>query len=381
MKQIHQKKQVHSNYSFSVLLIALALFLTGCKTETPANVADTATPAITATPDITATPAITAAPTATTAPTPTPAPPDNITLNQLSDDDFYYITYHSDYDLDKLLHISTLDSASTNHDTDFQIMCSTFYAKTEEGNYITGRNFDYDQAAPIILVNDPKDGYDSISVTNLLFFGDSGKTAIEKLPYNELAMSYVVIDPLDGINEKGVSMSVMESSSSSEDMRSSGHSKVNAVEAIRLVLDRAATTQEAIDLLENYDIESSFGHQYHFLIGDATGHSVVIEYIDNEMVVIDNPDSYQACTNFVIQPYLESQATYFPCPRYNKMMDKLKKTDGILSIEDAQKLLFKVRQGTTKWSCVYNNTDCSLEISKGANGEQYYHIGFDDLNK
>lgn len=48
--------------------------------------------------------------------------------------------------------------------------------------------------------------------------------------------------------------------------------------AIRLVLDRASSTKEAIALLKQYDMMATSGRDYHFYITDASGDGRVVEY-------------------------------------------------------------------------------------------------------
>ena len=60
------------------------------------------------------------------------------------------------------------------------------------------------------------------------------------------------------------------------------------VGAIRLVLDYAADVEEAIRLLEQYDIHNSIGWAHHLSIADA-GRSVVVEWKAGEMHVTDTP--------------------------------------------------------------------------------------------
>ena len=77
-------------------------------------------------------------------------------------------------------------------------------------------------------------------------------------------------------------------------------SKVNITPflAIRLMLDRAATVDSAVELLQEYDIDFSSG-TYHFFISDRSFKSAVIEYIDGKMSVTYNVPGtvYQVCTN------------------------------------------------------------------------------------
>ena len=53
---------------------------------------------------------------------------------------------------------------------------------------------------------------------------------------------------------------------------------INTSLAIRLVLERAATTQEAVDLLSAYDMHAMAGRDYHFFINDAAGDARVVEW-------------------------------------------------------------------------------------------------------
>ena len=55
--------------------------------------------------------------------------------------------------------------------------------------------------------------------------------------------------------------------------------------AIRLLLDRAATVDEAISLLRQYDMNSSIGLAHPLSLSDASGKRVVVEYVDDEMLV------------------------------------------------------------------------------------------------
>ena len=52
--------------------------------------------------------------------------------------------------------------------------------------------------------------------------------------------------------------------------------------AIRLLLDRAADVDEAVALLGQYDMNSSIGSAHHLSIADASGRSVVVEYVNGD---------------------------------------------------------------------------------------------------
>ena len=60
---------------------------------------------------------------------------------------------------------------------------------------------------------------------------------------------------------------------------------ITIVSGLRLLLDRAANVDEAISLLEQFDMHSSIGAAHHLSIADASGRSVVVEYVGGEMLV------------------------------------------------------------------------------------------------
>ena len=143
--------------------------------------------------------------------------------------------------------------------------------------------------------------------------------------------------------------------------------------SIRMVLDKAATVDEAVKLLKKYDMNSSGDTGYHFQIADANGDTAIVEYIDNEMHVLTKEDGHTAATNFVLYNNMNSGHGQ---DRYEKIKEKQKETDNIMTEDEAMDLLLSVpAQSTreidgsdeglpsdTQWSCVYNLDDLTLQI-------------------
>ena len=153
--------------------------------------------------------------------------------------------------------------------------CSAFAAQEPDGSWLMGRNYDFKQDTSAILVRThPKDGYASIGFCALNNLGANQPTASLKQRAAALLAPFAT---LDGVNEKGVSVAVLtlDSEPTNQD---TGRACINTSLAVRLVLDRAATTQEAVDLLAGYDMHATSGRDYHFFVTDATGDSRVIEY-------------------------------------------------------------------------------------------------------
>jgi len=108
-----------------------------------------------------------------------------------------------------------------------------------------------------------------------------------------LAAIYV---PLDGMNEKGLVVADLMAGDNEETHQKTDKPDLTTTTAIRLLLDRAANVDEAVELLKQYDMNSSIGAAHHFAVADATGKSVAVEYVDGEMLVTE--------TNIVTNHYL-----------------------------------------------------------------------------
>lgn len=260
-----------------------------------------------------------------------------------------------------------------------ELGCSTFNAATPEGDCIFGRNFDNFDADFALVHTKPADGYESLSMVNLSFVGFNGSSLMGKVL--ALAAPYI---PLDGINEKGLSIGVLQVYTDETD-QDTGKVDVTTTAAIRILLDTCATVEEAIDTLAQYDMHSSAGAPYHFQIADATGDSATVEYIDNEMVVDRSPLGTQCSTNFIQSPgryYLEGYGQ----ERFETMRKALEENANTLTEEQGMALLQSVHQENvpvgdvivnTQWSCLYNNTDCTLDLCVDLDYDTVYRFNLD----
>lgn len=69
--------------------------------------------------------------------------------------------------------------------------------------------------------------------------------------------------PLDGVNEKGLAVAVLRIGDEPTN-QDTGRTDITTTTAIRLMLDKAANVDEALELLAQYDMHSSAGSCYHF---------------------------------------------------------------------------------------------------------------------
>lgn len=167
--------------------------------------------------------------------------------------------------------------------------CSTLTARTAEGGVLMGRNYDWTDCGAMLVHTKPADGYESVSTCCLDFLGfDEGWTPDGSLMNRMMALAAIYV-PLDGMNEKGLCVADLMAGDKEETHPDTGKPDLTVAAALRLLLDKAANVDEALALLEQYDIHSSIGSAHHFALADASGRSVVVEYIDGEMQVTATP--------------------------------------------------------------------------------------------
>ncbi len=268
-----------------------------------------------------------------------------------------------------------------------ELACSTFAAETPEGEYIFGRNLDNQETDFAVVKTAPKDGYRSVSVVNLSFLGYNKEHTPAKVIDRIVAMGAPYF-PLDGMNEKGLAVGVLQLQAPPTDQNSE-KIDVDTTLAIRILLDKAATVDEAVELLKSYDMHASAGGCYHFQIADATGRSVVVEYVEDEIKVVEAKDGFIAATNFYLSdvPFdYEAQGL----DRYEGMKETLTEKDSTLKIEEGMALLLKValtgtapdaqgRSYSTQWSSIYDMTGKVLYLCADRDSREVYSFSlFDD---
>lgn len=234
--------------------------------------------------------------------------------------------------------------------------CSTISAKDENGNAIFGRNFDWDLCNAMIVLNTPQNAYASISTVNTDFITVNGVPFASLPDYAQAVICLYA--PLDGMNEKGLAVSVNMLWDKDIISQNTDKPDITFTTAIRLLLDKAATVDEAIELLSQYDMHSSMGYMLHFAVADRYGNSVAVEYVNNEMIVTETP---VVTNSYFAKGEKQGLGTKQSEERYNILMKTLteKKT---MNMEDMRNALSSVGRKnfddykSTEWSAVFNQT-------------------------
>ena len=87
------------------------------------------------------------------------------------------------------------------------------------------------------------------------------------------------------------------------------------------MLDHARTVDEAVGIMQSYNIDFGGGPPIHYLMADATGKSVLVEYYNGEMHVLDNEEPWHLATNFLRSSV--DDPTEGGCWRYNTIQTQL----------------------------------------------------------
>ena len=168
-----------------------------------------------------------------------------------------------------------------------QYGCSALTARTPDDEVLMGRNFDFSSATGMILHTLPKRGYETITTFNVEFFG-FGKDWLPEGFANQYMAQTGLFFALDGINEKGLAVADLMAGDDAQTHQDSGKPALTTTTAICYLLKNAATVDEALELLRGIDMHSDIGAAHHYAISDASGRSVVVEYVDNAMEVVES---------------------------------------------------------------------------------------------
>ncbi len=238
--------------------------------------------------------------------------------------------------------------------------CSTMQANVGNG-FCFGRNFDWEDYTLLVLTSYPDNGYASVSCVNTDFIDQTFGSLTEEALV--LAAHYA---PLDGMNEKGLCISVNQLPDGMSLHQNTGKDNLTITTAIRLLLNRAASTEEAVEFLRQYDLHT-FRHMiFHYMIADAAGHSVCVEYIDNRMSVIETP----VVTNHYMTPgpYF-GQGRGNSQQRFDVLSEALAAKD-VMAPGDVFPAMERARQNHTQWTVIYDQSALTAEVRPKTGGYQ-----------
>lgn len=279
-------------------------------------------------------------------------------LDQVGDYPLYVMHYYDDYDPQ----IIGQGPASTQAPA---WACSLFAALGDGENRLYGRNFDWDFSPALLLFTDPPDGYASVSMVDIAYFGFDDQ-AVRTLLHLSLGDLRPLLQaphwPFDGMNEHGLAVG-MAAVPQGRVPKDSDKSTIGSLGIIREILDHARNVDEAVALFEAYNIDMEGGPDIHYLVADQSGRSLLVEFYRGKLVVTPNEQPWHLATNFVSASVpAPSEAG---CWRYEQIEATLSQEGGQLDAAGAMELLSQVSQSNTQWSVVYGLSSGDVQVAMG----------------
>ena len=291
------------------------------------------------------------------------------------------------------------------------IACSAFTADTQSGDRVFGRNYDFSATNTAIVYTDPGEGrHASYSTIDLSFLGLDADKDVETIGQKILTLAAPYV-PLDGINDAGVAcgifMSYQGEGKGTPTDTQTDRPDLTSTTLLRLILDYADSVEDAVALVQQYDLHDSASSCFHYMVADSTGRSAILEWVGtdadhdvdgaqrqlnvlwNDTDALSDSADWQIVTNFIKTPgyYDGTTAEMKGLDRYEHLAAALRETDGIVADKDAaMDLLASVGRRTwdnddsnsnTVHSVVYDLTDKSvLWVGNEHYGEEAYTFEF-----
>lgn len=322
-------------------------------------------------------------------------------IEEIVPKEFYVMDYKADYDLEALISqnleddvafakaaakqifpyipSNIIDNMTEDHLKTESNMCSVFETVDVNNDNLFGRNYDFQDNKAFLLRASPKDGYKSISMIDTAFMiGNADGAPLSAL--DKMILLLTPYAPIDGINEKGLGAALLLVPDKPT-FQDTGKTPITTGTMLRLILDKAATADEAIALMEQYDMRDSGWAGVHFFITDATGRSVVVEYPDNVLTVTES----NICTNFYLAEVYDTAPDLSRAHERFNTIDVMLQTSEDITSEYCMNILDAVHMNelvhdipfVTKWSCVYNLDKTSVEVAIDMNYDDVYEFAID----
>jgi len=281
--------------------------------------------------------------------------------------------------------------------TDFA--CTAFSVTCPDGHVRYGRNYDENARGALVLTADPAEGYDSITVCSPVYLGLDIMKFKNSFIQKFISQGLLMV-PMDGMNEAGLAISIEELDHHPA-LPSTDKPDILPPPLMRLILDRCANVDEAVELIRQFDISEPqqvlsmaeiAGCSYHFLLADADGNSAIVEfdYVNGfEPIILYGQSDHQVVTNHYVTQNLccEPEGEADSHQRYDTAEAMLSKGGvdeavcfDILSavrMEDMYYPEYGEYYCSTQWSSVYDLTEKTLSIAVGRDYDTIYTFSFD----
>jgi len=239
--------------------------------------------------------------------------------------------------------------------------CTSVVSRDSSGDVLFGRNFDWTHDACLILKIHQEDYISSIAVIDLAYLNLDGDDLHETNLIERIPLLFAPYYVMDGMNRSGVTVADMSQGTASAPYNAVKPDVLHST-AMRLILDYAETTEEALEILQQYNIHFA-ETKSHLMIADRQGVSVVVEFIDGEMKTTYPETTWQVCTNHRIFGKSEEDND-LRCDRYRLASNRLAAMNDFADSDDIWSIMKAVSmEDFTMWTTVYNLTTGEVQFA------------------
>lgn len=161
--------------------------------------------------------------------------------------------------------------------------CSSFTGQTADGSRILARNYDMPSRPGLaIIFTNPDDGRNKSVITcDMEHIGIQG--GLDSFFDKFLAQAGTYVG-MDGMNDKGLAMAIHMSN------QGPGHESIptdldqggpdlTSTSMLRLILDRAGTIEEAVEIAKEADLHDDINSSFQYIVADASGRSAILQWV------------------------------------------------------------------------------------------------------
>ena len=248
--------------------------------------------------------------------------------------------------------------------------CSAFFCRDKNNSAIIGKNNDWKKDPVLLLTTTPDDGYKALSMVNLNF---CDLFQLDSFEHNLLLAPYV---PLDGMNEAGLVVTTLAVHKGEEYPTKPNKLSVGDFNLIRIILDTCANIDDAIDIIDQYNIMQTGPLPIHLLIADKNN-SCIVEFFDGRKHISKDQD-LNYLTNFLKLKTSDYDNQRNICSRYQAFEKQFYNKKDINGINDAKDILSEVSVYTkdfqipsTIYSAIFIPENLSLKVRIGIEPTYY----------
>ena len=207
---------------------------------------------------------------------------------------------------------------------------------------------------PIIVRHIPEEGYPSLSTCDFRHITLNAKTTPEGMADKIMAIAALYV-PMDGVNSAGLCVADLQVNEGGMPDPDTDKPDLTVTTAIRLLLNKAATVDEALALLAQYDIHPSGGISHHLAVSDVSGKSVAVEFTEDGFTAVDTA----VVTNFNLANGDPSAGGESAETRYNALMGFFLDSQAATAKRVKAAMSHVVQDdadGATQWTVVYDQS-------------------------